>query len=101
MKTSLAPQAEGEPPGIVTLRSADGAVAVTVRWTPGGVFVKRSLTRHGAARVMQAATFHTLLEFRRWCDADAIRFDDPLMSARLVRHGDELFSTFCVDPAAR
>ena len=88
MKTILESQAEGEPPGIVTLRSADGAG-------------KRSLTRHGAARVMQAATFHTLLEFRRWCDADAIRFDDPLMSARLVRHGDELFSTFRVDPAAR
>lgn len=91
MKTGTAPWINRELPGAITLRSVDGAVTVSIQWTTSGVFVQRCLRRRGAARVMQAARFSTAQAFHRWCQADAVRFDDPLLSARLVRHGDDLF----------
>lgn len=91
MKTGFAPWVDGELPGAITLQSSDGVVTVRLQWTAGGIFVQRSLRRRGAAHIMQAARFSTARAFHRWCQADAVRFDDPLLSARLVRHGDELF----------
>ena len=91
MKTGSAPWIDGELPGAITLRSGDGAVTVSIQWTSGGVFVQRCLRRRGAAHVIQAARFGSAQAFHRWCEADAVRFDDPLLSARLVRHGDDLF----------
>ena len=92
MKTNFAAWASRDSPNALTLRSADGVVAVSLQRTRGGVFVQRALQRHGTARVVQAANFNTSVDFRRWCEADAARFDYPLLSAKLVRHADELFN---------
>jgi len=54
----------------------------------------------GAARVVQTSKFTNASEFRRWCEADASRFDYPLLSARLVHHADELFSDCDATPDA-
>lgn len=92
MKTNFAAWASRDNPNAFTLESADGVVAVSLQRSRGGVFVQRALQRHGTARVVLAANFSTREAFHRWCEADALRFDYPLLSARLVRHADELFN---------
>lgn len=91
MKSNFAPWAESEKPDVVAVRSADGTVSVSLQLTTDGVFVRRTLRRCGAARVVQAVRFCTAQDFQRWCEADAARFNDPLLSAKVVRHGIELF----------
>jgi len=100
MKTNFAPWASGDRPNAVTMRSADGVVAVSLQRTCNGIFVQRALQRRGAARVVQTSKFTNASEFRRWCEADASRFDYPLLSARLVHHADELFSDCDATPDA-
>ena len=41
---------------------------------------------------MQAVVFASASQFRRWCDADALRFEYPLVARSLIRHADELFN---------
>ena len=100
MKTSFAAWTSRDSPNTLTLRSADGVIAVSLQRTRNGVFVQRALQRHGTARVVQAATFNTSDDFRRWCAADAARFDYPLLSAKLARHADELFNRHDAMPNA-
>ena len=98
MKSNFAPWADGEKPNVVSVRSADGTVTVSLQRTPDGVFVRRALQRCGGARAVQTAHFGTEQEFHRWCEADAARFNDPLLSAKVVHHGIKLFRE--VDTAA-
>ncbi|WP_144290092.1 hypothetical protein [Ideonella sp. A 288] len=91
MKTTFAPWTEGERPEVVTECSPDGTVTVSLQCTADGLFVRRMVQRSGAARVMQAARFGTRAEFHRWCAADAARFNYPLLSDKVTRHGDDLF----------
>lgn len=98
MNSKFAPWAEGERPNVVAVCSADGLVTVSLQRALDGVFVRRTLLRGGGARVIQTARFNTAQEFHRWCEADAARFNDPLLSAKVVRYGIELFRE--IDAAA-
>jgi hypothetical protein len=42
---------------------------------------------------VQAVVFASASQFRRWCDADALRFEYPLVARSLIRHADELFNS--------
>ena len=95
MKTSTSSSCDPHGNGAVTVCSADGSVRFSLQRTPGGLFVQRTLQGGGKAKVLQSTRFLSAGEFRRWCEADAIRFDHPLMSSRLVRHADELFTQDC------
>ncbi|EHR71244.1 hypothetical protein BurJ1DRAFT_2411 [Burkholderiales bacterium JOSHI_001] len=75
-----------------TVHSADGMVRFSLQRTSAGLYVQRAFSRNGKGKVLQSARFASADDFRRWCAADTIRFDDPLMSLRLVRHADELFA---------
>ena len=75
-----------------TERRPDGILAVMVQQTPGGIFVERVIQRPGTARIVQASVFATATAFHRWCDADAARFDYPLLYSRLVHDADDLFA---------
>jgi hypothetical protein len=75
------------------VRSDDGRVSFTLAPTPSGVFVQRLQLREGTACVIQSALFSDGRSFQRWCDADSVRFDYPLVYMSLKRNGDALFDT--------
>lgn len=92
MKTNPSSNSDPSEGGVVTVHSADGMVRFSLQRTSAGLYVQRAFSRNGKGKVLQSARFASADDFRRWCAADTIRFDDPLMSLRLVRHADELFA---------
>lgn len=100
MPTTFAAWAQVRRPDALTLRSTDGALAVTMRWTACGLFVERVLQRPKAARVVQAVVFDTPQSFQRWCNADAARFVYPLLYSKLVREAGQLFANHADAQAA-
>ena len=92
MATTFAAWARADRPDALTLRSRDGALAVTMQATAGGLFVERVLQRPKAAQVVQIAVFDTPGSFQRWCDADPARFDHPLLFSKLIRDAEKLFA---------
>ncbi|RYF58750.1 MAG: hypothetical protein EOO27_11540 [Comamonadaceae bacterium] len=75
-----------------TVSSDDGSVSFTLARMPGGVLVERVQFRGGTARVVQTALFTDDESFRRWCDADTLRFDYPLLHVSLRHDGNDLFT---------
>lgn len=92
MPTTFAAWARANRPDALTLRSTDGVLVVTMRWTACGLFFERVVQRPKAARVVQAAVFDTPESFQRWCDADLARFEYPLLYSKLARDAGELFA---------
>jgi len=92
MDRTFAPWAAPERRDARTVRSDDGALVVSMQWTPEGMFVERTIQRPGMSRVVQDVVFGTADQFRRWCDADQARFDYPLLYANLARNADAIFS---------
>lgn len=76
-----------------TVRSDDGSIEFTLIPTPNGLFVERVRLQLGIARVVQSTLFNDDLSFRRWCDADSVRFDYPLVYVSLKRNGDALLGS--------
>ena len=76
-------------PGM-TMRSDDGVVAFTLARAPAGIYVERVQERHGRGRIVMTAIFTDDEGFRRWCDADPVRFDYPLVHVNVKRHGRAL-----------
>jgi len=70
-----------------TLRSDDGAVSFTLARTSTGVFVERVQLRRGQGRIVLSTVFTDNKSFERWCDADSMRFDYPLVYLSLKRDG--------------
>ena len=73
-----------------TVRSEDGTVAFKLTRAPVGVFVERVQLCQGRGRVVHAAIFTDGTSFERWCDADSVRFEYPLVHVNLKRHGNTL-----------
>ena len=73
------------------LRSDDGLIEFRLAPAARGVFVERVQRRPGTARTVQATVFTDDSSFSRWCDADAMRFDYPLIYVALKRNGHALF----------
>jgi len=73
-----------------TLRSDDGVIEFTLAATKSGLFVERVELRQGSARVVHSTLFSDGQSFNRWCDADAVRFDYPVIYVDLKRNGDAL-----------
>jgi hypothetical protein len=74
-----------------TVRSEDGRISFTIAPTSSGIFVERVNLRSRNARVVQSAVFTSSENFHRWCDADSVKFDYPLVYVNLRRDGDALF----------
>lgn len=89
-KHSSRPTSSGRPP-TRTVASGDGSVTYTLTRTSSGLLVERVQQRFGGARIVQTALFTDAEVFHRWCAADSIRFDHPLVYANLRRAGDALF----------
>jgi hypothetical protein len=73
------------------LRSGDGVLAVTMRRSDAGLYVERTVQRAGEGRIVQSSVFADPASFLRWCDADASRFDYPLVHAGMLRAADDIF----------
>jgi hypothetical protein len=76
--------------GATVVRSDDGVVEFALAAVDGVLFVKRVRHVQGTARVSQSALFRDSTSFARWCDADAARFDYPLVHVQLKRRGSDL-----------
>ena len=73
------------------LASEDGAVSFAVTRRVDGLFIERTQRRPLGIHLAQSFVFEDLAAFIRWCEADPIRFDRPLLYGRLRRQGDEHF----------
>lgn len=74
----------------LTVGSDDGAVRYVLRATQHGLLVERTRWRKGMVRLSVATVFRTNAQFARWCDADSVRFDYPMLHAQLRRQGSGL-----------
>jgi hypothetical protein len=86
-ESMVAPSHNSEPRKV---RSDDGIVAFTLYRARVGVFVERVQLRQGKGRVVHSIIFTDDSSFERWCDADSVRFEYPLVHVSLKRHGNTL-----------
>lgn len=77
--------ADGE--AAIRLRTEDGAVTFVLRPATCGLVVERTQRRPLGACFMQSLLFTDRVGFDRWCEADTIRFDEPVVYDRLRREG--------------
>ena len=75
----------------VQLCSEDGAVSFVVTPRSDRLFIERTQRRPLGIHLAQSFVFEDLAAFVRWCEADPIRFDHPVLHSRLRRQGDEHF----------
>ena len=74
----------------VCLRSDDGRLEFRLAPCGTGLFVERVEQRPRHARVAQATIFHDAPAFDRWCNADAVRFEYPVLYVALRRNADRV-----------
>lgn len=91
MKTSRNRTKRSEPEGSIVVTSDDGLVSYRLLPTRLGLCVERE-RRHarGRARLVQTAVFRDSACFLRWCEADTVRFDYPIVFSTIRRNGDAL-----------
>jgi len=85
------PKALTLPDGVFVVASDDGVVRFKLCRTPGGLLVQRE--RQNAlshSRLVHSAVFADTLSFSRWCDADSVRFDYPIVHSAVSREGEAL-----------
>ena len=75
------------------LISEDGAVSFVVSGSALGLLIERTQRRPLGSRLVQAIVFDDAAAFRRWCDADLVRFDYPLLHRQLWSRGHAYFAT--------
>ncbi|MFO1219660.1 MAG: hypothetical protein U1E89_14935 [Burkholderiaceae bacterium] len=85
-RVATRPMAESE--GALRLRTEDGALVFVLRPAASGLVVERTQRRPLGACFVQSFLFTDHDGFRRWCEADAVRFDEPVLYDRLRREGD-------------
>lgn len=71
----------------IRLRTEDGAVVYVLRPATSGLVIERIQRRPLGACFMQSLLFTDREGFDRWCESDAIRFDEPVLYNRLCREG--------------
>lgn len=91
MKRRLIPSGIAADEGAVKVRSDDGTVEYMLMRDGGRLWVQRVLKRYGTTSVVQATSFADVESFTHWCDADAVRFEHPLVHVKLKRCGVKLF----------
>lgn len=91
MKNSRKPTDAGS---AVAVRSHDGAVCFRLQATPLGLCIERE-RRHERerARLVQSVVFTDRADFSRWCDADSVRFDYPVVFHDLRRAANALLES--------
>ena len=75
----------------VRLSTSDAAVTFLMRGVGSALYLERTQRRPLGTHMVQSMIFDSADEFKRWCDAEPLRFDDPNLHLRLRRHGEEFF----------
>lgn len=70
-----------------------GSVQFYLQRTAGGLYVEREDIPRRGLRTVQSLAFSDPASFERWCDADPVRLEHPLLHAQLKRAGGELWDT--------
>ena len=73
------------------LRSEDGVLAMHVEPAETGLFLEMTYTHRSMAVIVMAMLFNDVDRFGAWCDADAVRFNYPMLFHKLKRDGSALF----------
>jgi hypothetical protein len=90
MKTSRPPSQLWRRHGGVCVRSDDGVLEFRLASCTTGLFVERVEQRDHQARIVQSTIFSDAMAFDRWCDADTVRFDYPMLYVALKRNADNV-----------
>ena len=94
MKTLLKSATQVEPEGLVVVKSDDELVSYRLQPTQLGLCVQRERRRaREHTRLVQTAVFEDRACFLRWCEADSVRFDYPIVFAALTREGTALLES--------
>lgn len=91
MARAFAPWTGRDRAGAHTVYSADGVLRIHVRMVDAGLYMQREVRRPQAGRVTQASIFASRDAFRRWCAADSLQFQYPIVHANLLRMAHQLF----------
>jgi hypothetical protein len=67
------------------------SLSYVVQPVGSALYVERRQRRPLGADVLQSMVFTSVDEFQRWCDAEPVRFDDPVLHRQLCRCGEEFF----------
>lgn len=86
MKSTSGPTAAQER----TVATDDGSLTYRLMASRKGLVVERIRHRKKTGRVAVSALFADEQSFGRWCDADPVRFEHPLVHFRLRKEGQEL-----------
>ena len=73
------------------LSTADAALSYVLQGNGDALYVERTQRRPLGTVLIQSVVFSTQADFARWCDAEPLRFQDPVLHQRLRRHGEEFF----------
>ena len=73
------------------LCSDDGVPAMHVEPAETGLFLEMTYAHPSMAVIVMAMLFDDADRFGAWCDADAVRFNYPMLLHNLKRDGSALF----------
>lgn len=74
-------------PNGLRMASPDGTLAFTLKRTPTGLCVERTQHRPLHTRLVLSLVFTQGDSFQRWCDAESVRFDHPVLFSFLRSEG--------------
>lgn len=83
--------ANGAVLGGLSLSTADATLAFQLMPTAAGLLIERTWHRPTGTVLRQAMLLTDHRDFEQWCEGDPVRFDDPVLWARLRRYGDDVF----------
>jgi hypothetical protein len=78
--------------------SEDGAAAFRLFGNAGGICVELRRPRPGRGLATHAMLFESEKDFLGWCDTDPLRFSNPVLHAKLKRHGCALLAAKSTAP---
>ena len=93
MMSSQIPK-RSDPESLIVVRSDDGVLSYWLRVTQLGLCVRRERKQARChARFVHTALFRDSKCFLRWCEADSVRFDYPIVFSAVKRQGGALLES--------
>jgi Autoinducer binding domain len=83
----------------IQFHSDDGAVSISLTPTRAGLLLQRTQRRPLGTQLLQTMLFDDSAALTRWCDNDPVRFDHPLIAARMRSGGEAMLNTGKTEPA--
>ena len=84
-------EASADDARLLSAQGRRGEVRFFLQRVAGGLYVEREEIPRRGLRTMQSLRFVNAAKFNRWCDADPVRFEHPLLYVSLKRDGDDLW----------